>query len=370
MPLIYKFFNNSDINDRLYNANDLNEYLGNLVTEGVILNTPDSLRVVRNAGRLLEANAGYAVFNNCFVQNTTPASFTIEANTTNSIRIDRCVLRWSFMSRKVDYIVLRGLANGSPQNIERGRLLHDIVLAEIRVRPNATTIADDDITDTRSDAYLCGIVQTKFDQISNNELTQIINTDFERFMSDLQNDLLADNAGRIQEQLNDLRDNKFPANTYATSTTNGILYNAGYNLFNDLSNNVQNNYLEYAPGNPETEIQLTLQTGINSPNVARPIVKRIGKFVTVRGTIRGITGSSQTIAILPEWFRPPRTIYFVGTASPMNLAAELQFVRYRIGSDGMLVMENNSSGTYGTTLLYNFEETFIIDAEVAGDEVG
>nr|DAM12001.1 MAG TPA: Receptor Binding Protein [Caudoviricetes sp.] len=76
-------------------------------------------------------------------------------------RIDRIVLRYDATSRTTTLQVLQGAAGSSPTapDISRTEMVYDLCLAEV-VRPaGQTSLTTADITDTRADAALCGLMR-------------------------------------------------------------------------------------------------------------------------------------------------------------------------------------------------------------------
>ncbi len=75
-------------------------------------------------------------------------------------RIDRIVLRYDAAARKSSLLVLQGTPDTQPTapDISRTALLYDLCLAQIARPAGSTTITTGNITDTRLDPDLCGIM--------------------------------------------------------------------------------------------------------------------------------------------------------------------------------------------------------------------
>ena len=87
-------------------------------------------------------------------------------------RIDRIVLRYDATSRTTTLQVLQGAAGSSPTapDISRTEMVYDLCLAEV-VRPaGQTSLTTADITDTRADAALCGLMRDGVTGIPMDEL--------------------------------------------------------------------------------------------------------------------------------------------------------------------------------------------------------
>ena len=87
-------------------------------------------------------------------------------------RIDRIVMRYDAGSRAASLQVLQGTASGTPTapTISRTELIYDLCLAEITRPAAAASITTGQITDTRLDEKLCGIVRDGVTGIPTDEL--------------------------------------------------------------------------------------------------------------------------------------------------------------------------------------------------------
>ena len=87
-------------------------------------------------------------------------------------RIDRIVMRYDAGARAVSLQVLQGTASSTPMApaISRTELIYDLCLAEITRPAAAASITTGQITDTRLDEALCGIVRDGVTGIPTDEL--------------------------------------------------------------------------------------------------------------------------------------------------------------------------------------------------------
>lgn len=87
-------------------------------------------------------------------------------------RIDRIVLRYDAAARKSSLLVLQGTPDTQPTapDISRTALLYDLCLAQITRPAGSTTIVAGDITDTRLDPALCGVMRDGVTGIPTEEL--------------------------------------------------------------------------------------------------------------------------------------------------------------------------------------------------------
>ena len=87
-------------------------------------------------------------------------------------RIDRIVMRYDAGARAASLQVLQGTASSTPTGpaISRTELIYDLCLAEITRPAGSTSISTGQITDTRLDEALCGIVRDGVTGIPTDEL--------------------------------------------------------------------------------------------------------------------------------------------------------------------------------------------------------
>lgn len=87
-------------------------------------------------------------------------------------RIDRIVMRYDAGARAASLQVLQGTASSTPTApaISRTELIYDLCLAEITRPAGSTAVATGQITDTRLDEKLCGIVRDGVTGIPTDEL--------------------------------------------------------------------------------------------------------------------------------------------------------------------------------------------------------
>lgn len=87
-------------------------------------------------------------------------------------RIDRIVIRYDAGARAASLQVLQGTASSTPTapDISRTELIYDLCLAEITRPAGSTSITTGQITDTRLDEKLCGIVRDGVTGIPTDEL--------------------------------------------------------------------------------------------------------------------------------------------------------------------------------------------------------
>jgi len=153
--------------DRNYNADDISEWLATVWETGVVkTNTqntiPQGLKVVA-AGSDMNINvlAGKAAIQGKPYNNSALVSFTVAtAPTGSNSRYDYVILRMNNTQtqsgRNTSLMLVTGDSNIPTVNsLTRNDEIYDLMLAYIEVQPNATAIAQAQITDCRGDQTLC-----------------------------------------------------------------------------------------------------------------------------------------------------------------------------------------------------------------------
>lgn len=155
------FFNSSG-GDRVYDATDFAAYFGSLVSNGIFYKTADNLKVVAATGMTVTVQPGAAFINGYNYRNTT--TLDIQLNTASGVnpRIDRVVLRWSNVNRNIQLAVKTGAAATvpSPPDLTRTDDAYELGIADITVAQGAVSVTNDNISDTRLNTNLCGLVNS------------------------------------------------------------------------------------------------------------------------------------------------------------------------------------------------------------------
>ena len=155
------FFNALNVDgeyDRKYNANDYSDNLAVIIGNGVLRSIADDLRVTAS-GMVCTVAAGRAWINGKYYHNDAPKAFTAVTAPAGGTRWDRIVLRLdaSLAARSITLQYVQGTAGNNPAKPApvRSGNVYDLVLADVFVGTNATSVT---VTDTRSDASICGWV--------------------------------------------------------------------------------------------------------------------------------------------------------------------------------------------------------------------
>ena len=162
-------------NDYDFDAADVAAYLAGL-TSGVFSSAEDfpvtaagGLKVTVGAGRGWVHPSRFTGYS---ITKREADTLTMPLADPSLPRIDRIVMRYDAGARAASLQVLQGTASSTPTApaISRTELIYDLCLAEIARPAGSTSISTGQITDTRLDEALCGIVRDSVTGIPTDEL--------------------------------------------------------------------------------------------------------------------------------------------------------------------------------------------------------
>ena len=162
-------------NDCDFDAADVAAYLAGL-TSGVFSGAED-FPVTAAGGLTVTVGAGRgwvhpSRFTGYSITKREADTLTLPLADPSLPRIDRIVMRYDAGARAASLQVLQGTASSTPTApaISRTELTYDLCLAEIARPAGSTSISTGQITDTRLDEALCGIVRDSVTGIPTDEL--------------------------------------------------------------------------------------------------------------------------------------------------------------------------------------------------------
>lgn len=162
-------------NDYDFDAADVAAYLAGL-TSGVFSGAED-FPVTAAGGLTVTVGAGRgwvhpSRFTGYSITKREADTLTMPLADPSLPRIDRIIMRYDSGARAASLQVLQGTASSTPMApaISRTELIYDLCLAEIARPAGSTSITTGQITDTRLDEALCGIVRDGVTGIPTDEL--------------------------------------------------------------------------------------------------------------------------------------------------------------------------------------------------------
>ena len=183
------FFNallQAGVYDRQYNADDYSDNLAVIISDGVLRDENNGLKVTAS-GLNLSVNAGRAWIKGHYYKNDTALSLPAVVPPTGGSRIDRVVLRFdkTISVRSITIQYLQGTAATSPvaPALTRTSTIYDLCLAEITVAANATSVA---VADKRGDSSVCGWV---YSVSGDNSFFEAFDEEFEDWFDEVKDTL-------------------------------------------------------------------------------------------------------------------------------------------------------------------------------------
>jgi hypothetical protein len=198
----YGFFNSVN-NDRVYDASDVAGFLKKFFTNGVFNN---SLGVSANDNMTVSVATGNANINGYSYENTETLVLDIDESDSELGRIDSVICRLDLTNRQITTMILEGSYSSDPSqpSITRTGTIYDLRLANISVPAGATRITTDMITDTRFGAD-CGNVTQAVLELSTDEIFKQYEAWFTEWFANLEDQLDDNQAGHLQNEINDIR---------------------------------------------------------------------------------------------------------------------------------------------------------------------
>ena len=216
----YANFYNSDNGDRVYDANSFSEWLRPFFKTGVF---NGELQVMASSGMEVIVDTGNAFIEGKLKKFDSQTTLTVEQASANSTRIDAVICRRDDTNRDFTLMVVKGSTVAPLPVRENG--IYDIVLAHITVPASAVEIKQENITDTRMNADICGWVVSNVEEVDFSQVTAqwadyIAHFEadelqaFNEWFDTIKGQLSTDQAGSLQLQIDE------QANKIATNTAN------------------------------------------------------------------------------------------------------------------------------------------------------
>lgn len=234
MSLDHAFFYKSVDGDRVYDDTSFEHWLKKFFTSGVFLN---DLQVTANDDMTVTVGAGYTNIDGKVKIFESATPLIIETAGASYPRIDSVVLERNDTERDIILKVVKGGYSSEPVTHTPVRQdgVYQLVIAQVLVNAGAVKVTQADITDTRSNTELCGIVAGAVDQIDFSQIQAQFNSyfaqykaqiaedytqynedmetyldqmaeDFSAWFEGIRNQLDEDAAGHLQNQIDDIKE--------------------------------------------------------------------------------------------------------------------------------------------------------------------
>lgn len=163
-----------EVYDREYLAQEFAGYFATFIGNGVFPNPSTNLQVVFANDMTVNLMVGKAWIDGYWYENTELKSFILKVGTGTLDRIDSIVIRYSSAGRIITAELVEGVPAVTPVPIapKRDADAYELVVAHILVKKGTILLKQSDITDTRLNKNLCGLVVGLIEQI---DVTTIFN---------------------------------------------------------------------------------------------------------------------------------------------------------------------------------------------------
>ena len=213
--LTYGFFNSKN-NDRIYDATDFGSIFDGVINDGVYMGIGNHLAVSADGKSMkVTIGTGRAWFDHTWTLNTAEYELTIEQSELIQDRIDAVVLDVDHREnyRANSFMIVKGVRSTNPQKPQMiNQQFHkQYPLAYIRVKSEATTISQTDITNaigTSECPFVTGIIQTitvddliRQWEVQWNQKLASQEADFNDWFSTIKGKLDTDIAGHLTNEL-------------------------------------------------------------------------------------------------------------------------------------------------------------------------
>lgn len=176
--------------DRVYLAEQFAAYFASFIGNGVFGSSMQQLEVTANNDMTTNVLSGQAWINGWWYRNTDV--YTLSHSVADGIlsRIDIVVLRWDHSARDMYLAVIEGTPSANPVKpaIVRNADYYDLQLCSVSIPAGSIRITQAQITDTRLDNSVCGLVTGVVDQIDTTSLFTQFQTAFQEWKDNQQAD--------------------------------------------------------------------------------------------------------------------------------------------------------------------------------------
>lgn len=221
MTVTYGFYDSLN-GDRKYNAIQLSSIFNGIITDGIFLSQGLAFRVRQGSGMVLYVDTGRAWFNNTWTYNDGTIGVTVLASEAVLNRVDSVVIEVNSDTavRANSIKVIKGTPASSPvaPTMANTATLHQYRLADVYVAANATSLSDANITDKRGLSGGAPFITGILTSLDISTLLGQFQASFSSWFTNLQNQLDANQAANLQNQIDKPRLSSFLATKTATSS--------------------------------------------------------------------------------------------------------------------------------------------------------
>lgn len=209
MSVTSGFFNSKN-HDRTYEAADFGRIFDGVINDGVYATVGNRFAVTAGSGLHVVVASGRAWFNHTWTLNDGPETLEIKGNTTIQSRIDAVVIEVNNNEhvRENSIKIMEGEEGQStplPPEMIHENGVNTYPIAYVTVRANTPSIDQSDI-EYLVGTSACPIITAPLEAPSFDDWLRQWNAEFQTWYSHLRDELDDNQAGHLQNQIDDLKD--------------------------------------------------------------------------------------------------------------------------------------------------------------------
>lgn len=176
--------------DRVYLAEQFAAYFASFIGNGIFGSSMQQLEITANNDMTTTILSGQAWINGWWYRNTSDCTLSHSVADGILSRIDAIVLRWDNSARDMYLHIIEGTPSANPVKppIVRDADYYDLQLGYVSIPAGSIRITQAQVTDTRLDNSVCGLVTGVVDQIDTTDLYNQFETYFEEWKENQQAD--------------------------------------------------------------------------------------------------------------------------------------------------------------------------------------
>lgn len=172
--------------DRAESSDFTAMFLSCIISDGVLAQPGDCFQVIAHEGMNLRIRPGFGMVKGRFAVDRQEADIIISQAPRAYKRIDRVILRANYLERLCEIVVREGTpaANPKPPDLIRPASgdYYELCIANITVSANQTAITQANITDTRYDSSVCGVVVNLISKLDTSVFFAQLNQFYKEFV--------------------------------------------------------------------------------------------------------------------------------------------------------------------------------------------
>jgi len=161
-------------------------FLSCIISDGVLAQPGDCFQVIAHEGMNLRIRPGFSIIRGRFAVDEQETDIYISTAPRAYKRIDRVILRANYLERLCEIVVREGTPAANPKPPELIRPTsgdyYELCLANISVNANQTVITQANITDTRYDSSVCGVVTNIINRLDTSVFFAQLNQFYSEFV--------------------------------------------------------------------------------------------------------------------------------------------------------------------------------------------